>query len=493
MDEDEERKKAMKRRGPMVVPRKNTTVQKVTTSHDIRKAKAEEEKRFVAAPRKRVVVQAGLMPTAGGGGGGQDATKMLSLTTDNGERTGFDVLQHSYDKDTYPTTLPGADTTDEPAKIGGYVELQHTISGDAQGGQERRFCEITQTPSGLAFVHKLRPDKSDNGKQIPMAYTTCKLLEDSKVEFINDDDKVVLVAESPAEAQAWCDAISKAAKQAESDKIFETYLNETYGTGLDFLAEVEKEERTRVRNNQELFPSHDADIMREDELFLIQLPHMLPGVVASQQQARRTATPPPRQAGAPPGQMRSTSAPAKQTDDKSKIAHKPGTSWTGRALGSSEHKSSLATRPSGKVGKIYVRKSGKIEMKMGECSFDISSGGEATYAQTLMGVYTVDKKYRADGWGPSGCPVYSTPSLQNPTMARKSDGEVIAVVKEQDTPSGYFYCISNNGGWVLRESPTGGTWASVGNEGQGPRAYELGQIARKIVVTPNFDHFDDDV
>ncbi|KAJ9442710.1 hypothetical protein DIPPA_23392 [Diplonema papillatum] len=474
-DDDAERKK--KRRGPLVVPRKNTSVSQQTV-HDVRKAAAEEEAaRFVAAPRRvappTVVAMEGKSNPRSGASGAR-----LLLSSAEKERTGFDVLQHSYDKDTYPTTLPEAGDNEEAPRVAGFLTVKH-VQGDGEVIQdaERRFCAVAPCPTGLVFVHKTRAVRTEQGRSVALAHSNVILYpEQGVLDLISGSEVLTLTAETVQEAQSWHEALIKGAKEAEEDLVFQAYLEDTYGHGLDWLAEAEREEKRRGKNNLNLFPSLAEDeAFPDDELFLIQLPHILPSV---KQQAKRTAS----SAGGSGGKSAQTST---------HITHKPGYGWTGRALGSTEHPSSLTSLPPGRMGKIQVHKSGKIRLKIGECSFDISSGGDASYAQTLMAVYTVETKYKAEGWGNvGGCTIYSQPTLTAPTALRKVDGDIITVSRETSAPDGHFYSLGE-AGWVLRDGPGAARWSLIGGDTR-PRAYELGPILRKIVVTPDFDGFEND-
>eukprot|EP01061_Rhynchopus_euleeides_P038821 TRINITY_DN66583_c0_g1_i1.p1 TRINITY_DN66583_c0_g1~~TRINITY_DN66583_c0_g1_i1.p1 ORF type:complete len:530 (+),score=169.86 TRINITY_DN66583_c0_g1_i1:59-1591(+) len=499
-----------RRRLPQKVPRRTTPSVGVQdkTIHEKRQEEMEDPARFVSMPRRQL--PRGQMGEGGApvepsakNMSGSAVTRLLTVAKDNQERTGFEVLQHSYDKDSYPTTLAEAGKTDSRIRIASFADVTHTEEGqdDPSPRPARRYCEIIEGDGGIHLVHKLRQTASDEGCKVEMAHSTASInLDRLEVGVTRGPHTVTMVLEDQATCHAWYQMLLEAAALDEANKAFESRLDETYGVGLDFLAEVEREERGRIRNNRDMFGDGTAETIQEDELFLIQLPHILPSVAAS---ARRSASAPAPAPGAaptpgsatpaPPGStaaQRSTSQPHAPGERQGELKQKPGSGWTGRALGSEHHKSSLESLPPGRIGRIQIHRSGRIKMHVGECVFDVSSGGEAAYSQILTAVYSAEARYKANGWGPQGCPVFSKPTLAAQTGLRKSDGEVITVGQELQTDDGYFYRTSD--GWVLREGGVDGKWVDVstGDAAARPRAYELGHISRKIIVTPDFDKFE---
>eukprot|EP00754_Rhynchopus_humris_P034312 Rhum_TRINITY_DN15627_c0_g1::Rhum_TRINITY_DN15627_c0_g1_i1::g.161713::m.161713 len=437
-----------RRRVPTKVERR-TTAATDQTVHEKRMEEIEKA-RFVAAPtaqRKRLprgqMGQAAGVGAESGRGGGSSVNRMLTAAADTAEKTGFDILQLTYGEDVHPTTLPEPGKTDARLRMASYGEVIHVDESnplfDTAGRRERRYCELLESDKGLFFVHKLRPSKSEPGRRVPMANSVVVAKEEDARTLVlrNGPHTVYVTFEDEEAAKLWEEMLTHFAQVDEELKDFAEHLENTYGTGLDFLAEAEREARVRAENNKELFgigggkdgAGSVLSDLREDELFLIQLPHRLPSAVGA---AQRTAG---GGAGGAGGKV-----------DETK--HKPGSGWTGRVLGSGDYPSSLRTFPSGSVGKIQVHKSGKIKMKMGECTFDVSSGGQASYAQTLMAVYSAETKYRASGWGQQGSPVYRTASVSQPTGLKKLDGEVISVSQEKATNEGYFFKIAENE-WVL--------------------------------------------
>ena len=482
---------------PKKVARRNpgAATQNEKTVHEKRQEEMNESKtRFVPMPRRHL--PKGQMGEGGpvdiGKQSGSAITRLLTVAKDNQERTGFEVLQLAYDKDSYPTTLPESGKTGARVRIASFAEVVHVKSDtEERPRSSRRYCEILETNEGIFFVHKLRQTAADHGSRTQMAdCVTTIALEEMKVELRKGTQIITMTLEDAATCQAWYQMLNEAAVTDEADRMFESHLDQTYGPGLDFLAEVEREERSRIRNNREMFGEGNADTIQEDELFLIQLPHILPSAVASLKQ-RSTSAPPPT-TGAPsapstPGraptpQQRSASLQRRPDTKQGEPKHKPGSGWTGRALGSEHHKSSLENLPSGKIGKIQIHKSGKIKMHIGDCVFDVSSGGKAAYSQILMAVYSAETKYKAQGWGAQGCAVFSKPSVTAPTGLRKTDGEIITVGQELNTDEGYFYRMSDGGGWVLRDGGLDGKWVDISSGESRPRAYELGNMSRKVCL-----------
>ena len=482
--EGERKKPTPKRIRPKAVQHisRSTTLQ---SSHDRREEAA--AKLIVAPQRKMRTPGLGHLASEAIRAGGEK-TRGKMMVKDRTERKGFDILQHTHDKDTYPTTLPDPDVEEAEVTCCGYAQINHLTAGGPKHYKfERRFCEITLMPTiGLSFCHKLS-SVTGAGKQVPLLGASVIDKEDNTVELRSSEsplyenepsDTIFIETETKAEANSWLDALTDAIKQAADDAAFNTYLEETYGVGLDFLAETEKEERVRNKANTSLFPKGDAPA--DDELFLIQLPDRLPTALTSAE-----GMPPPKgQQGKP-----ATAGAAAQAATPNQN-QRPGTGWTGRVLGEDEAKASLSNIPSGVIGKIQVRKSGRVTMKIGECQFDISSGGEATYAQSLCSVRVQDSRYRAEGWGATGCPVFSGPSTNSrPVGITKQNSEIILASREVETKDEGTFIYSEGTGWVPTRGPNGGAWTML-KEQDDPKVFELGQISKKIVVTPNFDYFD---
>eukprot|EP00755_Sulcionema_specki_P032400 Sspe_Gene.98653::Locus_72047_Transcript_1_1_Confidence_1.000_Length_1776::g.98653::m.98653 len=425
----------------------------------------------------------------------------LTVTQDVTERTGFDILQLTYDKDTYPTTLPEADRDGEAQPTyNGYMDV--SVRAPKPAPKERRYCEIISLQPDdpdsrpqLMFVHKSRPARSDKGVQFPLAQSTVSFLdEDGVVELSYGPMTIHLSSDTLNEAKMWYAELMESIQEGASDEEFEEDLATKFSKGLDFLAEGRRETRRRMKNNKALFPSTTSfdNQIKEDELFLLQLPHILPDLLEPQQEAkpRRSGTPAPAGGAGAATRPRSSSAPPAPsgsqddpTGGSGTIAHKPGASWSGRALGGDEHKPTLSNFPPGRIGVVRVHKSGRVRMQIGECEFELNSSGEANYAQVLVAVFAQERKYRAEGWGPAGCPVYAEPSPASDIRGHIVDGEV-KVVKEDSGKHPDFYQLPD-GGWVRRLGDKG-RWVPVSEE---PRAYELGDVTRKVVVTPSFDSY----
>eukprot|EP00756_Hemistasia_phaeocysticola_P000074 Hpha_TRINITY_DN10054_c0_g1::TRINITY_DN10054_c0_g1_i1::g.83904::m.83904 len=457
------------------------------------------------------------------------AAPELGYADDKVEPTGLEMLRRGNDRDIYPVI-----TT--PQEIS---EYEGNDSATKEGflwfcessGEKRRYCEV----KAGRFTHrsgraKVEGDGFDlcsvdtiggQNSEVDIVLAAEEGREGSNLHFVaKDGDGHPL----PGVAAAWREFLRLAVEQAKEDRDLELRLRRQFGPGLSFLAEGVREEARMRRNNRLLFPGahgigDQAQQIKENELFLMQFPASLPlsgGMhksSSSRSRQQQASTPPPRRPGAPealatpgatPGgrDARSPPAPgaAKRTSSTPAVprreeatggtAQRPASQHSGRVLGADELTSGFQPLPAGRVGKVLVHKSGKIRMVIGGIDFEVVSAGESQYAQRLVAVFMpCPTRYKAQGFV-TDPEVFEKPSFTAKRSGSIKEGqEVDLCVSKTGTGceivNEHFYKLKDGwggkDGYVIRADEFGQWVPVVVDEKQ---AYELGEITRKVIVTP---------
>ncbi|XP_076005711.1 DNA-directed RNA polymerase III subunit RPC4 [Genypterus blacodes] len=130
--------------------------------------------------------------------------------------------------------------------------------------------------------------------------------------------------------------------------------------------ELHKPEQRSLR---QLF--HDLSMAGGEELFFIQLPDCMPGKGTGQKPS-------------------TSSAPENTAKKDNKVEHKKSTHLQANETVVKEGCSVLSDFPEGVLGKLQIRKSGKMELKLGDIVMDVSEGAAFSFLQQLVSVHQSD-------------------------------------------------------------------------------------------------------
>jgi len=128
---------------------------------------------------------------------------------------------------------------------------------------------------------------------------------------------------------------------------------------------------------ESLFRNEEKEYLGDDELFFVQLPTMLPMIPVLEEPKPPAA---PEQAAKSDKSNTKKENPTQQPQPAVVVSDQP------EILPPSGFKNNLGQVPRGRIGKLYILKSGKVKMKIGDVVYDVSQGMPLGFLQELVAI-----------------------------------------------------------------------------------------------------------